>query len=177
MVEFIGFTKIPRLYRECLITEKIDGTNAQIVIDGDTVLAASRSQWIVPGKDNFGFAQWVADNADELRKLGNGRHFGEWFGQGIQRKYGLSNRRFALFDTEKWGDPDARPECCDIVPELYRGVFSDEAVQEALQHLREWGSSASPGFMNPEGVVVFMSSSGTKYKVLLENDHAPKGRE
>jgi hypothetical protein len=29
-VEFAGFPKIARLSRECVITEKIDGTNAQI---------------------------------------------------------------------------------------------------------------------------------------------------
>lgn len=30
--EFNGFPKIARLSRECVITEKIDGTNAQIFI-------------------------------------------------------------------------------------------------------------------------------------------------
>lgn len=31
-MEFQGFQKIPRLSRECIITEKIDGTNAFIEV-------------------------------------------------------------------------------------------------------------------------------------------------
>ena len=30
--EFVPFPKIPRLYKECVITEKIDGTNGVIYI-------------------------------------------------------------------------------------------------------------------------------------------------
>jgi hypothetical protein len=35
--EFIPFPKIPRIHKECVITEKIDGTNGIIYItdDGD----------------------------------------------------------------------------------------------------------------------------------------------
>ena len=33
MTEFKTFGKIPRLFRECVITEKIDGTNACVVIE------------------------------------------------------------------------------------------------------------------------------------------------
>ena len=32
MITFEEFKKIPRLFRDCTITEKIDGTNGQIVI-------------------------------------------------------------------------------------------------------------------------------------------------
>jgi hypothetical protein len=32
-IEFQPFAKIARLSRECVITEKIDGTNAQVYID------------------------------------------------------------------------------------------------------------------------------------------------
>lgn len=35
MIEFKGFPKMARLSRECIITEKIDGTNAQICITED----------------------------------------------------------------------------------------------------------------------------------------------
>ena len=35
MTEFQPFPKIPRLSREIVITEKIDGTNAQILITDD----------------------------------------------------------------------------------------------------------------------------------------------
>ena len=92
MSEFVPFQKIARLNRGMTVTEKIDGSNAAIGIaeDGE-VYAQSRKQLIFPGKstDNFGFAGWVAEHADELREgLGEGLHFGEWWGAGIQRRNG-----------------------------------------------------------------------------------------
>ena len=47
-IEFVGFNKIPRLTRGCVVTEKIDGTNAQVFIPDDlsVVLAGSRNRWI-----------------------------------------------------------------------------------------------------------------------------------
>lgn len=178
-MDFEAFPKIPRLRRECCLTEKIDGSNAQVCITADgEVFAGSRTRWITPQADNFGFAQWVHDNAFELLKLGPGRHFGEWYGAGIQRRYGLTEKRFALFNAHRWGKvvgTDAFPSCCHVVPVLYNGVFSDKAVADALDDLRAKGSRAVPGFMQPEGVVVFMSASQTMHKVLLENDDIPKG--
>ncbi len=58
MIEFEGFGKIARLSRECVITEKIDGTNAQICITEDgQFLTGSRTRWITPEDDNFGFSK------------------------------------------------------------------------------------------------------------------------
>ena len=102
-MEFIAFPKIARLRRDCVITEKLDGTNAQIVIqDGEIVAVGSRSRWITPGKDtdNYGFAGWVEQNRAELLGLGDGTHFGEWWGSGIQRNYGLTEKRFSLPSTD-----------------------------------------------------------------------------
>lgn len=39
------------------------------------------------------------------------------------------------------------------------------------------GSEAAPGFMHPEGVVIFHSQSGALFKKTFENDEAGKGRE
>lgn len=33
MLEFVEFPKIPRLSRDIIVTEKIDGTNAQIYLE------------------------------------------------------------------------------------------------------------------------------------------------
>ena len=76
-MEFKSFPKIPRLSKDCVISEKIDGTNGSVWIgeDGD-IRAGSRNQFITPEKDNFGFALWVKQNAEELKKLGPGVHFG-----------------------------------------------------------------------------------------------------
>ena len=91
----------------------------------------SRSRWLSTTDDNFNFAKWVKTNAQELLKLGVGNHYGEWYGQGIQRNYGLTHKRFALFNVSKWGDSDVRPACCDVVPVLSRvnGSELSEAVE------------------------------------------------
>jgi hypothetical protein len=155
MTEFKEFSKIPRLNRDICISEKIDGTNAQILIEpivleaqggtrggnnpvGDelalvpkppsaydvmmtdeaqiyAISAGSRNRWLGIGKaDNFGFAGWVKDNAAALVALfGPGRVFGEWWGAGIQRRYGLTAKRFSPFNVSRYGEVTAYldPRC------------------------------------------------------------------
>ena len=79
--EFVAFPKIPRLHKECVITEKIDGTNGLIYItdDGDMFIG-SRNRWLSEDSDNFGFHRWASENKSELMQLGPGRHHGEWWG-------------------------------------------------------------------------------------------------
>lgn len=210
MSVFEEFGKIARLSRGCVITEKIDGTNAQVhiqplgntaaldsvpalvVIDGLEVRAGSRNRWIKPEADNFGFARWVVENAPALVQLGEGRHFGEWWGSGVQRGYGLTkgDKRFSLFNTARWirseeeriPQPELHenrqrvmPSCCSVVPVLYRGPFTTEAVDEALNVLRANGSVASPGFLQPEGVVIYHEAARAYFKKTLEKDEEPKG--
>lgn len=175
MTDFVPFPKIPRLKRGCIITEKIDGTNAQVVIDAEgNVRAGSRNRWITPDNDNFGFARWVYEHEDELRALGVGQHFGEWWGSGIQRTYGLKEKKFSLFNTGRWSNPEDRPSCCDAVPVLYAGQFATDTVDWVLDSLKSGGSVAAPGFDKPEGIIVFMVASHHLYKVLAENDTEPK---
>src|SRR5690242_770744 len=60
---FQAWPKIPRLFRRFIITEKIDGTNAAVVVTEDgEVLAQSRTRFITPDSDNFGFAAWVKEH-------------------------------------------------------------------------------------------------------------------
>jgi hypothetical protein len=193
-MEFVPYPKTPRLRRDIVVTEKIDGTNAQVVItpaysgaahdpfciisdDEQWVIrAGSRNRWIRPGKDtdNYGFAAWVEANAEELLKLGEGQHFGEWWGHGIARGYGQDRKRFSLFNTARWGahNPNT-PACCDVVPVIAVGSLLE--VDDVISMLRESGSVAAPGFMNPEGIIVYHTASKQPYKVLLENDELPKG--
>jgi hypothetical protein len=172
-VEFTPFPKMPRLRREIIITEKIDGTNAQVFVGEDgAVLAGSRSRWITTAEDNFGFAAWVRDHTDDLRQLGPGRHFGEWWGAGIQRRYGLSEKRFSLFNVARWGID--RPACCRVVPTLWRGLFCTEMVEAALEDLSVKGSRAAPGFMKPEGVIVYHVAGNIGFKRTLEKDDESK---
>lgn len=175
---FAPFPKIARLSREIIITEKIDGTNAQILItDEGEVLAGSRNRWLTPGKqDNFGFAAWVEANREELLKLGPGRHFGEWWGCGIQRGYGLAEKRFSLFNVAKWADDAVRPACCSVVPVIYRGIFLMSAIDLAINMLSVSGSVAQPDFPDPEGIVIFHTASGQLFKKTIKGDEKPKGQ-
>lgn len=190
--DFKGFPKIARLSRECVITEKIDGTNASIYIGDDgEFLVGSRTRWITPTDDNYRFAKWAYGKKDELMPLGPGHHFGEWWGQGIQRKYEVKEKRFSLFNTVRWclhgAEPqplgpntdrrqDILPVCCYLVPVLYRGPFSDQAVNDALQKLVKEGSAASPCFRKPEGIVVYHIAANVAFKKTIEKDEECKGK-
>ena len=173
--EFREFQKIVRLKRGMVVTEKIDGTNGCIYIGDDgEFLVGSRTQWITPEKDNFGFARWAYANESALRELGPGRHYGEWWGGGIQRTYGLRlEKRFSLFNTARW--KDGHPDCVSVVPVLFEGDFSTETIDRILAKLAEIGSVAEPGFMRPEGVVVYHTLSGTLFKKTIEKDDSGKG--
>lgn len=201
---FEPFPKLARLKRGCVVTEKIDGTNAQVLIVNpetledaaydwvcqnkpladvvsDThsslyVYAGSRTRMITPGSatDNYGFAAWVQENASELAKLGEGRHFGEWYGRGIQRGYGLDERRFALFNTAR--PKESLPACVEQVPVLSTADFSTENIDAHMRILKVKGSAAVPGFMAPEGIVVYHTASRTSFKRTFEHDETGKER-
>ncbi len=188
---FEEFPKIPRLRRECIITEKIDGMNAQIFIGPRTagftippaiavsqdlfMYVGTRSGWVNPNNDVCGFAKWATENAEELFNLGPGTHRGEWWGSGVRRSYGLTkgDKRFSLFNTSRWTE-DNTPKCVGVVPIVYQGLFSTTAVDDAVEELRKNGSVVSDGFMKPEGVVVFHIAANVFFKVTLDKDEAPK---
>ncbi len=211
-MEFQPFEKIARYQRELIITEKLDGTNAQIHIlpmtelhasdmrclaahEGMVMFAGSRKRYICPenytpagGTDNFSFAWWVQMNARDLFTLGEGRHYGEWYGAGIQRGYGLEEKRFALFNVNRWGDHNPNtPSCCEVVTRITgeEGEFIFD-VNEAMAMLEMYGSqhvyedveacnmqgkcTNRVRFMNPEGIVAYHTASRTLYKQTFGND-------
>ena len=182
---FQSFPKIARLSRDVVVTEKIDGTNAHVVVTDDgVVLAASRSRFITPGDDNYGFAAWVQEHLDELQSLGPGRHYGEWWGAGIQRRYGLTEKRFSLFNVHRWarvgtdlqhGKQLYAPPCCHVVPVLYQGPFHTPTLDDILANMARVGSAAAPGFMQPEGIIVFHTASSQLFKKTILKDDERKG--
>jgi hypothetical protein len=216
--DYPKFRPIPRLHRKVVLTEKIDGTNGLIEVtkvdepdlfqatdptgilaggsDGNTYLvrAGSRNRWLTLEADNFGFAKWVYDNADALTALGEGKHYGEWFGKGIQSGYGLDDRRFALFNVNRWYDirdaevtdkyletfPKAVPAPPEVtvVPVILvaNGNDLNYAVNIALHTLESDGSFIAPGFKDPEGVVVWHDAAGAFFKATIKNDEAPKSK-
>lgn len=188
---FKAWPKIPRLTNEIYhISEKIDGTNAAIIIqplphisegkeptypqplytfytetaDAYGVWAQSRTRLITPEDDNFGFAKWVKENADTLIKdLGPGYYYGEWWGSGINRGYGLDHKRFSLFN------PTKQSSVCYNVPILCSceqyALMSD--INACITTLKD-GSVAAPGYMRPEGLVLYAEQAKTYWKVIID---------
>lgn len=196
-ITFQAFRKIPRLFRSVVVSEKLDGMNGAVVVTEDgQVLSQGRKRFLTLEDDDHGFAAWVKEHEDELRELGPGVHYGEFWGHRINRGYGLKEKRFSLFNVKKW-DPESLtdeerrvtvpgfvgdkavmpvPACCHVVPVLsLHEEFCTESIDTDLAYLREFGSQAAPGFMNPEGIVVLHEASGQRFKVTLEGDDVPKG--
>lgn len=178
-MEFKAFPSIAKLDSLVTITEKIHGTNSAVYIFEYTstnhvsheprmgIRPQSRNRILDVENDNFGFAAWVSANSEALiAALGPGLHFGEWYGSGINSGYGLEGKRFALFDTRFAGK--ALPEGVEVVPILYRGVWSEAALLNAMQFLESHGSAITPGFMRPEGVVVRFDRNGATFKKVFE---------
>lgn len=177
-IPFVEFPKIGRFSKEVVVTEKIDGTNAQVYINdtGTEIYAGSRTRWITPEQDNMGFARWVDENREELLKLGPGSHFGEWWGRGIQRGYDLKEKRFSLFNVHRWSDATTRPSPCNVVPVLWRGSMDDLDVPSIMQKLITEGSVVAPGFKRPEGIVIYHTATGALFKKTVEKDEIPKSK-
>lgn len=210
---FQRFASLTRFSHDWTITEKIDGTNACVIIvpdegraawgdqendyaiidriaepgqNGYFVYAQSRNNMIYPGKDNVGFATWVKANAKALVEiLGEGRHFGEWCGAGIQRRYGLTTKKFALFNTRRWRDLAGHPDggllggSLTVVPVLAEGYMDNPggAAIGAMAMMKQNGSVFAPGFMDPEGVVMRHNPSGTVFKKTFDYDEQGKWAE
>lgn len=187
MVEFEKFPKIQRLKGiRLVITEKIDGTNAQVYVPQnpeEPIQVGSRNRWITPGKstDNYGFAEWALEREAMLRRLGPGRHFGEWWGLGIGPRGHKTPRKWSLFNALRYLDDNGKsylPEPLSdlgvgVVPILYNGEFSMDAVEAAKEKLRTGGSLADPGHMNPEGIVCKVLGGGSEpivWKFCFENN-------
>lgn len=183
---FQPWPKIARLNRTITITEKIDGTNAAVgIMDDGRIYTQSRTRIITPDDDNFGFARYVMEHEDIFKLLGPGLHFGEWWGKGIQRQYDQPNRTFSLFNVKRWREDDTLSTMrlhgvnIETVPLLYEGPRtmpeSGDAPTFWINVLREQGSRAVPGFMKPEGIVIFHTAAKVAFKVTCEKDESYKG--
>lgn len=173
--DFKEFSKIPRLDNvQMTITQKMHGTNAQILITETEIKAGSRTKWLTVDNDNFGFAKFVEDNKDIIReKLGLGRHYGEWCGPGINSGEGLKKKTLFLFNVYRFTETPV-PGMIEVVPVIYKGLVADHVstinlIAKSLQSLRLQGSFAVPGFMNPEGIVIQIGSQLIKEVFYKEN--------
>ncbi len=187
--EFTRYPKIPRYENETwTISEKTDGSNGVIyippsevgdIIDRNEILAGSRSQWLggtdKKGKtvDNHGFYAWVKANWVELVKLGAGYHHGEWYGEKINRNYGLKEKRFMLFNYKRYAEDfhnGLLPNCVELetvtdidVPfELLNDIITARAEQ-----LKTLGSFHVKGFKPAEGFIIRSNLRNVLYKVII----------
>lgn len=181
-MEFKSFGKIERMNKAYItITQKLHGSNAAVLIfeytstNGQTheprmgIRCQSRTRFITPESDNYGFARFVHDNAQEfIEKLGPGLHFGEWVGPGINSGEGLKEKQFVLFDTHKFPQERPLPPQCSVVPLLYHGPFNQEAIDTAMEDLKTNGSKLVLGFMRPEGIVINLLACGIRWKKVFD---------
>lgn len=205
-MEFEAFPKIARFKGLRLaITQKIHGSNAQVyirnILEEDVyklkdargiqkiddkyyeLKCGSRTRWITPDADNFGFATFIYANAEEfVKKLGVGRHFGEWAGPGINSGEGLTEKTFVLFDYWKFPPERELPPGCVVVPVLYDGKADLEIITDVFSGLKIQGSELVSGYMKPEGIVITLN--GERYKkvftpeeVAWQNQKKPKNND
>lgn len=166
------FKKWPSIKRNnpfnVTITEKIDGTNACVVIeDSEIVGVQSRNRFITVESDNFGFAKWVEENKEELLTLGDGYHYGEWAGPGIQKNHHcLEKKEFFLFNVFR--PAEAVPSCCKQVPILFQGEMDKDTVANLLSELQD----REDGYI-AEGVVVYYHAFKTRSKHTIKS---PNGK-
>jgi len=162
MITFEPWPKTPRLNKagSMTISEKLDGTNACVVVqpvsyeEADVsdehvvgyqdsyfeVGAQSRNRLLTLAGDNAGFARWVHTHANQLvQLLGPGRHFGEW-----------------------WG-------------------FDSVAIKDTIDNLAFNGSEATLRcglrFNKPEGVVIYHHELRGSLKAFVVLDDVPKGEQ
>lgn len=158
------------------IAEKLHGTSAQVHVqkqlDGTLKALAGKRTSYVGTTGHFGFGEFVANNGQALcDSLGEGRHYGEWVGPGVNGQYGLTEKVFVLFN-HRYHLPKKLagklPNRVDVVPVLYDGPYTPTIIGETMDNLKASGSVFAPGFMKPEGVVLFFPQFNTMQKKVFK---------
>lgn len=197
-VSYPSFSSIERLENiYCVISEKIDGTNGLIQIDykydwngqrydDHLVQFGSRNRYITTTDDNAGFANYFTPHiasictlAESLINYGDNDNpkqdwpiyiYGEWFGKGIQRGYGLDEKYFMPFSSFyaehmiKAGIPNI------MMPNImYTGKFSLEVVDNCMNRLTSGGfHTLITNYDYPEGVVIYFPKYNFRLKQTFE---------
>lgn len=184
--DFFKYPKIPRYENQLFtISEKIDGSNGLVHIDKDTghISAGCRTRWLVndgsKSWDNQGFGQWVLDHSSELKALGSGYHYGEWYGKSINRNYGLPSQKFMLFHSERYEDIEL-PLCVELETIIHSDIMPDDLDMYKTYYSKVMvanGSYHVPDFKQPEGLVIRNQLTNGLMKVIIpEFEDKPKRR-
>lgn len=134
------------------------------------VYAGSRTRWLTPEDDNYGFAKWVDQNAQTLIEfLGEGRHYGEWAGPGINSGEGLKQKTFVLFEPWRYTAGKYEvvlPDDIKFVPIFNIPICEEISIYDYINiimgDLKNKGSFLVPGYMFPEGIVITIN--GQRFK-------------
>jgi tRNA-binding EMAP/Myf-like protein len=118
-----------RVYRGKI---KLDGTNGGVhVLANGEIVAQSRSRILTLEDDNSLFAFWVDKNKDYFQGLSFSHPhtivYGEWCGQGIQKRTAISKigkRVFAVFAIQ-YGDQNVEDATWEIEPERIRALLPE----------------------------------------------------
>lgn len=163
-------------YGTVMVTEKIDGTPAVLVIEeepgGRQVHSALEGR--AAALDST--TDWFYANQRKLiRLLAPGVYDAAWVGA-EGRDYGLEDPGLVILDPAGY-DPN-EPNKYDGIeglrhaPVLYYGPVKPEngqdPIEEALRRLKFAGSALAPGYKHPAGVIVTMLESGVNFSVDLD---------
>lgn len=122
-------TPVPRVAYRAKV--KLDGTNAGVQIHPDgRAFAQSRSQILEVGNDNMGFGGWVAQNTGYFAALAREQLlvvFGEWCGQGIQKRAAISQigRKIFVVFAVQLGDGTSAPARLEVEPARLRELLPE----------------------------------------------------
>jgi len=175
-VEFVKWRSIKRPEKNTIIiTEKMDGTNGCIIIkDGIIIGVQSRTKLLSIDDDNYGFFAWCAEHAAHIIDvLGDGRHYGEFCGPGINKnRHDLGQRAFFIFNTFVY---PTIPESAYIkkIDLIYTGKYSDLEIRKASFYINLRGMRF--GYC-PEGFVVFYEAFGGYIKHITRSTDMRKNK-
>lgn len=161
MIEFRGWPKIARLYRDVVVTEKIDGTNAAIGIQ------EFQFGWHVGGTDDDGINHEVPDNATLV--MGPENSDNGWGLPDVEYLvYAQSRSRIITPDKDNhgfagWVYANAQSLVSTLGPGLHCGEW--------------WGSGINRGYGLPKGEHRFslFNTSRWDHAELCANMGAPVG--
>ena len=173
---FKPWPKLGRVNKETItITEKIDGTNAAIIVEnGKLVGTQSRSRLLSDTEDNHGFHKWAMKNADVFAQLGDGHHFGEWAGKGINKnRMGLDGKKFFLFAW--YAETKIEHPEIEYVEVLFQGPRSEDNIITTFNRLYAFGYMGEDGVWvenkrtyTPEGIVIYYHNSKHMEKMTID---------
>ena len=150
----------------------------------------SRNRYITFNNDNAGFANFFrhyearfkdvaadiilkelevsGETLTECQEQYPLRIYGEWFGSGIQRGYGLKDKFFMPFSTF-YAEKLIEYQVPNIIKPniMYTGKFSQEIADICMQTLTN-GSLVIPEFKRPEGIVIHFPKYNLRLKQTFE---------